>query len=66
MLRNENTELKEECDRLESAYTDIISQFTKMSNIQDEILRMASHRERQENLEELTDRELKNSESIVY
>ena len=65
MLKNENTELKEECDRLENAYSDIISQFAKMSNIQDEILKMASNRDKQENLEEMTDRELKLHESAI-
>jgi hypothetical protein len=64
-LRNENTELREQCDRLESAYADIIKEFNKMSNIQEEILRMASHREKQENVEEMTDRELRTFESNI-
>ena len=68
MLINENQELKEECDRLEAAYTDIITQFTKMSNIQDEILQMTTN-ERPDpynetvNTAALTDRELKRVEN---
>lgn len=32
-LKAENIDLKEECDRLETSYFEIIAEFSKMSNI---------------------------------
>jgi predicted RNase H-like nuclease (RuvC/YqgF family) len=38
MLKEENIELKDECDRLEQSYQEIIEQFTKMNEMQQEIM----------------------------
>ena len=35
--KEENAELKEECDRLDQAYKEIMTEFSKMQNIQAEI-----------------------------
>ena len=37
-LKAENMELKEECERLEQSYYEIIDQFSKMSSIQQELI----------------------------
>ena len=37
-IKQENKDLKEEIDRLELSYHEIIEQFSKMTNIQNEIL----------------------------
>lgn len=46
ILHEENIELKEECDRLEQAYEEIIEQFTKMNNVQKEIMEMTSMKQK--------------------
>jgi predicted nuclease with TOPRIM domain len=40
-LREENVELKEEVDRLEGAYEDIMKEFGKMQSLHTEITQMA-------------------------
>ena len=50
--RQENMELKEECDRLESEYQDIINEFAKMKNIQKEIFEITKSKEKMIKFEE--------------
>lgn len=61
-LKAENKDLKEECDRLESSYFEIIAEFSKMSNIQNEILEISNKNNRESleltNLDKMTDREV--------
>ena len=51
--RQENLELKDECDRLESEYQDIINEFAKMKNIQQEIFQITKSKEKMIKFEEL-------------
>jgi len=39
-LKQENSEIKDECDRLELAYNEILQDFNKVTNIQQEIIDM--------------------------
>lgn len=47
LMKDENVELKEECDRLEQAYKEIIGEFHKMSAIQNEIIEMTQQKEKE-------------------
>jgi cell division protein FtsB len=61
-LKADNKDLKEECDRLENSYFEIIAEFSKMSNIQNEILEISNRNNRESleltNLDKMTDREV--------
>lgn len=59
--KSENQELKVECDKLENAYQDIIAQFSKMSQMQQELMRLSNPDNQMvdmANIEKLTDREI--------
>lgn len=58
--KEENAELKNECDNLESAYKDILSQFSKMSELQTEIIHIQKKEQTMElsNIDKMTDREI--------
>lgn len=70
LAKEENVELKEECDRLDLAYQEIMAEFSKMQSIQAEIAQITSTHKNEAtafklddaelppNLESLTDREL--------
>lgn len=54
---DENQDLRDECERLEQAYKDIISEFQNMSNMQQEIIEMAT-REQEEKMTPVKDTDL--------
>ena len=58
-LKDENAGLKFECERLEKSYADIIDQFSKMQQIQSEIMQMSSRKHAESlDYDRLTDREI--------
>jgi hypothetical protein len=60
-------ELKEECERLEQSYYEIIDQFSKMSSIQQELIDISNKHNKDQselvNLEKMTDREIQKTDN---
>jgi uncharacterized protein YjaZ len=60
-------ELKEECERLEQSYHEIIDQFSKMSSMQQELIDISNKHNKDQgelvNLEKMTDREIQKTDN---
>lgn len=59
--KSENLELKRECDKLETAYQDIIAHFSKMTQMQQELMKLSNPDNQMVDLtkiEKMTDREI--------
>lgn len=60
--KKQNVELRDECEKLETAYHEIIEQFTKMNQLQTDLIKITNNSDRShvdvKNIDKLTDREI--------